>query len=550
MTLRSLGTLVALVLGSIIATPPAPAQTTAFTYQGSLDESGVPADGVYNVSFSLWNLAVGGAQIGSSQGFPNLPITDGLFTVQLDFGTSAFTASNRWLQVVVNGQTLSPRTLITPTPYSLKTRGIAVDSLERIGIGTSSPEVHLHVEGVETIQQRLTSSNINGTWLDLQNTSFAGSTWSLISSGLSNGEGPGRLLIYSQSTGTTAAVFRTNGNIGFGTPSPKQKIHNVGDYYGRGHFWLHAFEGDGQDGTAYLQARDDSDSSSIGLTLRTQFAGQVRDAIVLSPVGSARVSNSLDINGDEQSLSPSRLYVEHANSIFPSPVVRLNRTAEDGSLIEFVALGSTRGGITVSGNTVSYNAFTGSHYAIPDPAAPTHIERGALVRMTGNNLTLVDEPDAEVVYAIAPTTTPNDPACLGAYLAAQSLPDGADVAPHLVMAAGNGDMWVTDSGAGDIEPGDALISSDVPGCAMKDDPDRFAVGHIVARAAQRVEWDSVPPGADGVRRARVSVLFGAFTRQAAAPDDRARLAALERENQDLRDRLEALEALVRAAAED
>lgn len=541
----------AAIAATILTAAPAHAQTTSFTYQGRLDQSGAPADGVYNVSFSLWNLAFGGAQIGSTENFPNLQITDGLFTVQLNFGAAAFTASNRWLEVVVNGQTLSPRTLVTPTPFSLKTRGIAVDSSERVGIGTTSPEVHLHVEGVESIQQRLTASSAGGTWFDIQNTSLGGGTWSLISSGIANGEGPGRLLVYSQDAGATAAVFRSNGNVGFGTPAPKQRIHNIGDYYGRGHLWLHAFEGDGQDGTAYVQARDDSDSSSIGLTLRTQFAGSLRDALSIAPSGIARVLNVLHINGDEQSLTPARLYVEHANTVFPSPVVRLNRTAENGSLIDFVALGSTRGDISVSGATVSYNAFTGSHYAFPDPAGSnTPIARGTLVRMTGNNITLADDPDAEVVYAIAPTTTANDPACLGAYLAPQSLPEGARIAPHLVMGVGNGDIWIADSGAGDIEPGDPLISSHVPGCAMKDDPVRFPVGHVVARAAQRVVWDMIAPDADGVRRAKISILLGAYTRSSdVRPAQDARICALERENQALRDRLDVLETRLRAAGE-
>ena len=86
---------------------------------------------------------------------------------------------------------------------------------------------------------------------------------------------------------------------------------------------------------------------------------------------------------------------------------------------------------------------------------------------------------------VTPTTQANDPACLGSYLSLQepAQPAGA-TNPHLVMAVGNGDMWVTDGGTGDLEPGNHLISSEVPGCAMKDAPARFPIGYICARAAE------------------------------------------------------------------
>ncbi|MEZ6241704.1 MAG: hypothetical protein R3B57_01540 [Phycisphaerales bacterium] len=528
---------------------PALTQTTAFTYQGSLEQSGSPANGQHNFAFTLWTLSTLGTQVGPTLTLNNVQVTDGLFSVQLDFGATAFTNADRWLQVAVDGQTLAPRTLLTPTPFSLKTRGISVDSSQHVGIGTTSPAAPLHVSGVDQVMARLTSSDAFGTWLDLQNNSLGGGTWSLISSGLANGEGPNRLLIYSQATGQTAVAFRSNGNVGFGTGSPKQKIHNIGDYYGLGHLWLYAFEGDGQDGIAYVQARDDSGSSSIGLTLRTQLSGAIRDAIVLEPGGRANAPLGLFVGGADPNLATAaRLYVQHSNAIFAAPVVRLNRPTEDGTMIEFDSLGASRGSITVSGNTVSYNAFTGSHYAFPDTAAgsPASIDRGALVRMTGNNLTLTDDLDSEVVYGVAPTATANDPACLGAFLAPLSLPDGANIAPSLVMGEGNGDMWVVDSGVGAIEPGDELISSDVVGCAMKDDPGRFAVGHVIARAAQRVDWSFIAPDCDGVRRTKISVLFTSYTRHSeTAPASDARVAALEEENQALRDRLDALEALVR-----
>jgi len=68
----------------------------------------------------------------------------------------------------------------------------------------------------------------------------------------------------------------------------------------------------------------------------------------------------------------------------------------------------------------------------------------------------------------------------------------------------------------DIEPGDSLITSDVPGTAQVDDPVRFGVGHVFGRAAQRVVWSEVTPGPDGKRRAVMSVLLDSSLRDGRA----------------------------------
>jgi hypothetical protein len=87
-----------------------------------------------------------------------------------------------------------------------------------------------------------------------------------------------------------------SGNVGIGTVSPKQALHVNGDYYGKGHVWLHAFEGDALSGTAYLQARDDSGNSSIALQLRTQSNGNVVDALRIAPDGTVLVNGQICAN--------------------------------------------------------------------------------------------------------------------------------------------------------------------------------------------------------------------------------------------------------------
>src|SRR5205823_687720 len=96
--------------------------TTAFTYQGQLRDGGTNANGTYTMIFKLYDAVTNGNQIFSA--ITNNPaLGNGLFTVSLDFGASAFTGSARWLDVTVSSgpdtQTLSPRVAIAPVPYAL-----------------------------------------------------------------------------------------------------------------------------------------------------------------------------------------------------------------------------------------------------------------------------------------------------------------------------------------------------------------------------------------------------------------------------------------------
>ena len=118
---------------------------TALTYQGRLLDAGVPANGTFNVDFSLWDHSAGGIQVGSTISFISLPISDGLFTVQLDFGANAFDNAERWLEISVDGVPLTPRQPITRAPYAIQTRGIVVDDNQLVGMGVSPGQQRLRV---------------------------------------------------------------------------------------------------------------------------------------------------------------------------------------------------------------------------------------------------------------------------------------------------------------------------------------------------------------------------------------------------------------------
>lgn len=105
------------------------AQTTAFTYQGRFADSTVPqpTNGTYDFQLALFDLASGGTQQGTLQTVAGVQVANGTFTVQLDFGTTAFPGADRFLEISVKKPAdasytpLAPRQQLTSSPYAVQT---------------------------------------------------------------------------------------------------------------------------------------------------------------------------------------------------------------------------------------------------------------------------------------------------------------------------------------------------------------------------------------------------------------------------------------------
>src|SRR6266581_3730051 len=101
------------------------AQGTAFTYQGRLNNGGIPANGFYDLAFSLFTASNSVGQVATTLTNTNTAVNNGQFTVLLDFGAGVFTGTNLWLQIGVrtngggNFTTLSPLQALTPAPYAI-----------------------------------------------------------------------------------------------------------------------------------------------------------------------------------------------------------------------------------------------------------------------------------------------------------------------------------------------------------------------------------------------------------------------------------------------
>ena len=195
-----------------------------FTYQGQLQDGGSPANGMYDLTFRLFDNDTGAGEVAPEQEFLGFLVVDGQLTVELDFGFDAFDGDARWLQIEVDGVPLSPRQSITAAPYSTfsnTTRGVNVDVDGNIGIGTAQPERVLHTVGDSVLVER----DANDAAVVMRNTSNGSIDGQI---GVrSTGLNEGYLFLSDQNLQRT--LFVNDGNVGIGTSTPERVLHTSGD---------------------------------------------------------------------------------------------------------------------------------------------------------------------------------------------------------------------------------------------------------------------------------------------------------------------------------
>ena len=125
------------------------AQTTELTHRGKLIEGGTPATGTYDMQFKIFDSAILGTQVGPTNTKPSVEVTDGAFTVLLNFGPGVFTGPARFLEVgsrpagSPDEYTIaSPREKITSSPYAMRSLSAAsADNATQLGGVPSSTYV-------------------------------------------------------------------------------------------------------------------------------------------------------------------------------------------------------------------------------------------------------------------------------------------------------------------------------------------------------------------------------------------------------------------------
>jgi hypothetical protein len=155
---------------------------SVFTYQGRLTDSGTPPSGTYEMEFKLYDALSGGTQQPQPSpltvqftGAQAVTVMNGIFTVQLDFGTNAFPGATRYLEIGVRHvgnasfTTLSPRQEITSTPYAIRSLTAASADTATTASNVSATSGNSLVTAINA-----GSSTVNASHLDITGTTAGG----------------------------------------------------------------------------------------------------------------------------------------------------------------------------------------------------------------------------------------------------------------------------------------------------------------------------------------------------------------------------------------
>jgi hypothetical protein len=179
---------------------------TKFTYQGRLNDGANPAGGSYDLTFTLYAVASGGTAIAGPLTNSATAVSNGLFTVTLDFGDQ-FPGADRWLEIGVrtNGgttfATLAPRQPVTPAPYAIYSANAGNATTATTAANLSGSVSAAQISG------SVASANLSGAYSNPVTLNNAGNSFS------GNGAGLTSLDADNLSSGTVADAL-LSANVG------------------------------------------------------------------------------------------------------------------------------------------------------------------------------------------------------------------------------------------------------------------------------------------------------------------------------------------------
>ena len=460
--------------------------STSFTYQGQLKLSGVPVNGLCDFQFGLWDSASGGTQIGTITQ-PNVQVTNGLFTVQLDFGSGAFTGEARWLEIAVRYPAgsgsytpLSQRQQLTAAPYALSLRPgtiISGTAYQNLKVMSNAPtggipaaltgEMLTAKDGVGVYGSH------NNTAADAGGAGVWGRTWSPLGSGV---EGTG-INGATGVKGTSDTGYGVYGSTAGGSSTPAG-VYGTGRTGVKGESTV--TNGTGVQGTA-------NNGTAAWGVFGTSTAG-------IGVRGASSSGVGVWALGAGAGMGAPALY---ANSSNASGIAVLGQSNSSDTTI--VAWNQGTGDAFRSLNQAGYVAFrvlnTGQVVApvVQITGGADLAEKFAVHSedvIEPGTLMVIDEDNPGQLKV---STTAYDTKVAGVVSGAGGVNPGLTLHQQGVM---QGDTLVAIAGrvyvraeafSGPIKPGDLLTSSSIPGHAMKATERERALGALIGKAMSSLD---------------------------------------------------------------
>jgi hypothetical protein len=198
----------------------------AISYQGVLEESGTPVTGSRDMTFSLYSDDSCTTFVTGIVDISDVPVDNGLFSVQLDFDQSVFTGQVLFLEVEVAGTAIACQEILS-VPYALSLRPgakIATDSTANYAAPLIG-EVSSTSPGGYSAGLRGINNGTAGNGIGVYG-SQAGNGWGVYGQVDGNGWG-----VYGQVDGNGRGVYgKADGAAGIGVYGKADSATGIGVY--------------------------------------------------------------------------------------------------------------------------------------------------------------------------------------------------------------------------------------------------------------------------------------------------------------------------------
>jgi hypothetical protein len=286
------------------------------------------------------------------------------------------------------------------------TQAMTLDADGDLGIGTTSPSYRLEVRDTADATIALVKSGANS--LRFLSTS---------SGGVINQVDANPLAFYTSNT--ERARIDSSGFFGVGTTSPASYGVITGYRASGTASYIVGVNGGGCQTAIGVAGDNESFLGTLSNNaLRLATNGTERARIDTS--GNAFFSGNYTVAYPGSGNTTTGIFLESAGQFCASRdntvVGRFNRNTSDGTLISFARQGTEQGTISVSGGTVSYNAFAGSHWSQLSDGSKPDILRGTVLDSINELVQWPDEPTTERLCKVKVSDTAGSKKVYGVFM--------------------------------------------------------------------------------------------------------------------------------------